>query len=51
MIFIKGTVNEVKCGYSQKAIELLNKNDIPFTSFDILGDEDVCNIYIYIVSL
>ena len=41
MLFMKGNPNKPQCGFSRQAIELLNDNEVPFGSFDILSDEDV----------
>ena len=41
MLFMKGNPNKPQCGFSRQAIELLNENEVPFGSFDILSDEDV----------
>lgn len=41
MLFLKGNTSEPKCGFSRKMIDLLTSNDIKFTSFDILKDEEV----------
>ncbi|XP_022701661.1 glutaredoxin-3-like [Varroa jacobsoni] len=41
MLFMKGTPEEARCGFSRKAIEILKKHDVKFGSFDILSDNDV----------
>jgi glutaredoxin-related protein len=41
MLFMKGSSTEPKCGFSRKMVDLLTANDIKFTSFDILKDEEV----------
>lgn len=41
MLFMKGSSTEPKCGFSRKMVELLTANDIKFTSFDILKDQEV----------
>ncbi|OMJ10069.1 Monothiol glutaredoxin-S17 [Smittium culicis] len=41
MVFIKGTPNVPRCGFSKKLINILKSNHISFGSFDILTDEDV----------
>ncbi|GAX11972.1 hypothetical protein FisN_8Lh064 [Fistulifera solaris] len=41
MLFIKGTPDAPKCGFSRQAMELLQEENIPFGSFDILSDEVV----------
>ena len=41
MLFMKGSPAAPRCGFSRQIAEILQTNDIPFASFDILGDEDV----------
>lgn len=41
MLFMKGTPDEPKCGFSRKMIDLLKKEDVEFSSFNILADNDV----------
>jgi Grx4 family monothiol glutaredoxin len=41
MIFIKGTPTQPRCGFSRQVVQLLQDEDIPFASFDILTDESV----------
>jgi len=41
MLFMKGSPNEPKCGFSKKMVGLLNNNNVKFGSFDILTDEDI----------
>ncbi|XP_048464803.1 glutaredoxin 3 isoform X2 [Rhincodon typus] len=41
MLFMKGTPQEPRCGFSKKIVEILNEHNIHFCSFDILSDEDV----------
>jgi Grx4 family monothiol glutaredoxin len=41
MLFMKGVPTAPRCGFSRQAIELLNKHQVPFGSFDILSDEEV----------
>lgn len=41
MLFMKGSPEEPKCGFSQKVIEILKKENVKFGSFDILADNDV----------
>ena len=41
MLFIKGSVAEPRCGFSARAIELLEKYSIQFGAFDILSDNEV----------
>lgn len=41
VLFMKGSPDEPRCGFSRQAIELLRDEKISFTTFDILGDEEV----------
>lgn len=41
MLFMKGTPDEPRCGFSRKIVELLRSHSVPFASFDILQDEEV----------
>ncbi|XP_033918468.1 glutaredoxin-3 [Melopsittacus undulatus] len=41
MLFMKGTPKEPRCGFSKQIVEILNKHDISFSSFDIFSDEEV----------
>eukprot|EP01038_Epipyxis_sp_PR26KG_P006634 gene6634-9108_t len=41
VLFMKGSPNNPKCGFSQNIVNILNKSNINFTHFDILTDEEV----------
>jgi len=41
MLFMKGSPNEPKCGFSRQIIELLKSNAVQFGHFDILTDNEV----------
>ena len=41
MVFIKGTPDAPKCGFSRTIVSILREHGIGFSSFDILSDEDV----------
>jgi Grx4 family monothiol glutaredoxin len=41
MLFMKGQPGAPRCGFSRQIVEILQTNQIPFASFDILTDEDV----------
>lgn len=41
MLFMKGSSDKPKCGFSRQMVEILTENKIPFSSFDILTDEAV----------
>ncbi|KAK9501495.1 hypothetical protein O3M35_012210 [Rhynocoris fuscipes] len=41
MAFIKGTNEKPKCGFTKKLLDILNKTNIPFETFDITTDEEV----------
>ncbi|KAK2644068.1 hypothetical protein Ddye_019263 [Dipteronia dyeriana] len=41
MLFMKGTPDEPKCGFSGKIVEILRQEKVDFGIFDILTDEEV----------
>ncbi|KAM9807103.1 glutaredoxin 3 [Syngnathus typhle] len=41
MLFMKGTAQEPRCGFSRQMVALLNERSIKFSTFDILSDEEV----------
>ncbi|XP_040292486.1 glutaredoxin-3 [Bufo bufo] len=41
MLFIKGSPQEPRCGFSRQIVDILNKHKVQFSSFDILSDEEV----------
>ncbi|NIG58997.1 glutaredoxin-3 [Pontoporia blainvillei] len=41
MLFMKGTPQEPRCGFSKQMVEILNKHNIQFSSFDVFSDEEV----------
>ncbi|CAA7395394.1 unnamed protein product [Spirodela intermedia] len=41
MLFMKGTPDESRCGFSRKAVEILRQEKVEFQSFDILSDNEV----------
>lgn len=41
MLFMKGNPEEPKCGFSQKVVDILKKENVKFGSFDILTDNGV----------
>lgn len=41
MLFIKGTSQEPRCGFSRQIVALLSDRNIQFSTFDILSDEEV----------
>ncbi|KAK1368660.1 monothiol glutaredoxin-S17 [Heracleum sosnowskyi] len=41
MLFMKGTPDAPKCGFSSKVVNALNEEGVEFGSFDILSDEEV----------
>ncbi|XP_006867505.1 PREDICTED: glutaredoxin-3 [Chrysochloris asiatica] len=41
MLFMKGTPQEPRCGFSKQMVEILKKHSIQFSSFDIFSDEEV----------
>lgn len=41
MVFMKGTPDAPRCGFSRSLVGLLREEEIEFDSFDILEDQDV----------
>lgn len=41
MLFMKGSPNEPKCGFSRRVVEILRDLGVEIGSFDILADEEV----------
>ncbi|KAG8465210.1 hypothetical protein KFE25_012573 [Diacronema lutheri] len=41
MLFMKGSPDAPRCGFSRQIVELLRAEGVPFGHFDILADEDV----------
>ncbi|XP_010786854.1 glutaredoxin 3 [Notothenia coriiceps] len=41
MLFIKGSSQEPRCGFSRQIVALLKEHNIQFSTFDILSDEEV----------
>ena len=41
MLFLKGTPNQPKCGFSRQAVEILTSSNLTFGYFNILEDNDV----------
>lgn len=41
MLFMKGSPDEPKCGFSRQIVSLLKEHEIAFESFDILSDDQV----------
>jgi len=41
MVFMKGDPETPKCGFSNQLMHILKEVDIPFSTFDILSDEEV----------
>nr|XP_057909828.1 glutaredoxin 3 [Doryrhamphus excisus] len=41
MLFMKGSAQEPRCGFSRQIVALLKERDIQFSSFDILSDDAV----------
>lgn len=41
MLFMKGTPEQPRCGFSRRVVDVLNEHGIEYGSFDILSDEDV----------
>tara|TARA_Y100000310_G_C20104597_1_gene544337 strand:- start:97 stop:405 length:309 start_codon:yes stop_codon:yes gene_type:complete len=41
ILFMKGTPQYPECGFSMQVVQVLNEQKIPFTSFNILTDEEL----------
>jgi glutaredoxin-related protein len=41
VLFMKGTPDHPRCGFSRRGVALLKEHDVTFTHFDILSDESV----------
>lgn len=41
MLFMKGSPDAPRCGFSRKICELLQNHKVAFDTFDILGDEEI----------
>jgi len=41
VLFMKGSPDAPRCGFSRQIVDVLKQNDVPFATFDILSDEDV----------
>ncbi|XP_071827907.1 glutaredoxin-3-like [Apostichopus japonicus] len=41
MLFMKGSPQEPKCGFSKQIVEILNSKNIDYATFDILEDNEV----------
>ncbi|KAM8924473.1 glutaredoxin-3 [Pelodytes ibericus] len=41
MLFMKGSAQEPRCGFSRQIVDILNKHEVQFSSFDILSDDEV----------
>uniref|UniRef100_A0A2P2I4J9 Glutaredoxin-3-like n=1 Tax=Hirondellea gigas TaxID=1518452 RepID=A0A2P2I4J9_9CRUS len=41
MVFIKGTRDTPRCGFSRTIVQILNDISVPYETFDILQDEEV----------
>ena len=41
MLFMKGNPDEPRCGFSRTIVEMLKNDDVEFSTFDILEDEEV----------
>ncbi|KAI9197748.1 hypothetical protein LWI28_003640 [Acer negundo] len=41
MLFMKGTPDSPRCGFSSKVVNALREEGVSFGSFDILSDEEV----------
>lgn len=41
MLFMKGTLQEPKCGFSRQLVQLLNEQGVSYKTYNILQDQQV----------
>ncbi|MCB0413219.1 MAG: Grx4 family monothiol glutaredoxin [Bdellovibrionales bacterium] len=41
VLFMKGTPQFPQCGFSARAVAILNEINVPFSSFNVLEDEEI----------
>ena len=41
VLFMKGTRDMPQCGFSAKVVDILNKINVPYQTYDVLSDEDL----------
>lgn len=41
MLFMKGSPDEPRCGFSRKIVDILNSVEAKYSTFDILTDDNV----------
>ena len=41
VLFMKGSPDEPRCGFSRKTVDILREHNVQFSYFDILTDESV----------
>lgn len=41
MLFMKGNIDQPRCGFSKQMVQILKDHNVEFKSFDILNDPDV----------
>jgi len=41
LIFIKGTPQQPQCGFSRTVVQILQKENVPFTAVNVLEDQEV----------
>ncbi|KAJ2965462.1 hypothetical protein NUW54_g14111 [Trametes sanguinea] len=41
VLFMKGSPDQPRCGFSRRIVDLLRSQGVEFSSFDILSDESV----------
>jgi monothiol glutaredoxin len=41
VLFMKGTTSFPQCGFSARAVAILNEIGVPFTTVDVLADDDI----------
>ena len=43
VLFMKGTPDQPRCGFSAVVVQILDHLDVPFVGVDVLSDEDIRN--------
>lgn len=41
VLFMKGSRDMPQCGFSAKVVDILNKINVPYQTYDVLSDEDL----------
>ena len=46
LLFMKGSPDEPKCGFSSKVVDALNASHVSFSHFDILQDDAIRQVHV-----